>query len=148
MARPLTEQERQAFLREPHVATFSVASDDERPPLTVPVWYAYLDDDTLFFFTGEDGPVRKTRLIRTAGVVSLSVQQPELPYKFVTVEGTVVQFHEPPSREQMVSVVRRYLPEDAAQAYVQRVIDVSDPSLIGFTIRPDRWISLDFTGDL
>jgi nitroimidazol reductase NimA-like FMN-containing flavoprotein (pyridoxamine 5'-phosphate oxidase superfamily) len=148
MPRPLTEQERRAFLREPHVATFSVASDDERPPLTIPVWYAYLEDDTLFFFTGEDGPTRKTRLIRKAGVVSLSVQQPELPYKFVTVEGTVVQFDQPPSAEQMVGVVRRYLPEDAAQAYVQRVVERSDPALIGFTIRPDRWISLDFTDDL
>jgi nitroimidazol reductase NimA-like FMN-containing flavoprotein (pyridoxamine 5'-phosphate oxidase superfamily) len=145
MPRPLTESERQAFLREPHIATFSVASDDARPPLTIPVWYVYQEDDTLFFFTGEDGPVRKTRLIRKARVISLSVQQPELPYKFVTVEGTVVQFDQPPSPEQMVSVVRRYLPEEQAQAYVRRVVERSDPALIGFTIRPDRWISLDFS---
>lgn len=145
MPRPLTAQERRVFLREPRVATFSVASDDERPPLTVPIWYVYQDDDTLFFFTGEDGPVRKTRLIREAGAVSLSVQQEALPYKFVTVEGTVVRFHAPPSPEQMVSVVRRYLPEAEAQEYVRRVVEQSDPALIGFTIRPDRWISLDFS---
>lgn len=39
MPRPMTEGERQAFLAEPRVGVPSVASDDDRPPLTVPVWY-------------------------------------------------------------------------------------------------------------
>jgi nitroimidazol reductase NimA-like FMN-containing flavoprotein (pyridoxamine 5'-phosphate oxidase superfamily) len=37
----LTEQERQAFLAEPRVGVLSVASGDDRPPLTVPLWYGY-----------------------------------------------------------------------------------------------------------
>ena len=41
MPRPMTEQERQRFLTERHIAVLSVASDSERPPLTVPVWYGY-----------------------------------------------------------------------------------------------------------
>jgi nitroimidazol reductase NimA-like FMN-containing flavoprotein (pyridoxamine 5'-phosphate oxidase superfamily) len=33
----MTEQERQGFLTESRVAVLSVASDGERPPLTLPV---------------------------------------------------------------------------------------------------------------
>jgi nitroimidazol reductase NimA-like FMN-containing flavoprotein (pyridoxamine 5'-phosphate oxidase superfamily) len=39
MPRQLTERERQEFLAEPHIGVLSVASDDDRPPLTVPVRY-------------------------------------------------------------------------------------------------------------
>ena len=41
MPRQMTPQERQEFLAEPHVGVLSVASDDDRPPLTVPLWYGY-----------------------------------------------------------------------------------------------------------
>ncbi|MEV6644510.1 hypothetical protein [Amycolatopsis sp. NPDC051371] len=34
---------------------------------------------------------RKSRLIRRAGVVSLSVQRTEVPYRYVTVDGTVIR---------------------------------------------------------
>ena len=37
----MNEQTRQAFLAETHVAVLSVASDDARPPLTIPLWYHY-----------------------------------------------------------------------------------------------------------
>ena len=98
MPRPLTEQERQEFLAEPHVAVLSVASDTDRPPLTVPLWYGYQPGGYLSFFTGTQGrKARKTRLIQKAGVLSLLVQRAEFPYKYVTVEGTVVRTDRPPS---------------------------------------------------
>ena len=59
----------------------SVASDDNRPPLTVPVWYGYQSGGNITFFTGTRGrKVRKTRLIEKAGVLSLCVQRPAPPY--------------------------------------------------------------------
>ena len=62
MPRPLTEQERQEFLAEPHVGVLSVASDTDRPPLTVPLWYSYQPGGHLSFFTGTQGrKARKTR---------------------------------------------------------------------------------------
>ncbi len=145
MPRPLTEPERQAFLAEPHVAVLSVASDDDRPPLTVPVWYAYRPGGNVSFFTGTQGrKARKTRLIENAGVLSLSVQRAEFPYKYVTVEGTVVRTDRPPTAEQMLAVVRRYLPEDMAQGFVTAELDNPGPELVLFTIRPDRWLTFDF----
>ncbi len=100
MPRQMTEKERQEFLAEPHVAVLSVASGADRPPHTTPVWYAYEPGGDVTFFTGTQGrKSRKSSLIRRAGVLSLTVQQEEFPYRYVTVEGTVVGEDRPPSAE-------------------------------------------------
>ena len=126
----------------------SVASDDDRPPLTVPVWYGYRPGSNISFFTGTQGrKARKTGLIRKAGVLSLSVQREEFPYKYVTVEGTVVQVDRPPSAEQMLAIARRYLPEEAARAFVTAELGHPGTELVLFTVRPDRWLTADFTDD-
>ena len=46
----------------------------------------------------------------------------------------------------MVAIVRRYLPEDDARAYVNGEME-SGVNLVLFTIRPDRWAGLDFGED-
>jgi nitroimidazol reductase NimA-like FMN-containing flavoprotein (pyridoxamine 5'-phosphate oxidase superfamily) len=146
MPRQMSEQERQEFLAGPHVGVLSVASNDDRPPLTVPVWYGYQPGGNVSFFTGTQGrKARKTRLIKKAGVLSLSVQHEEFPHKHVTVEGTVVQTDRPPSAEQMLAVARRYLPEEAAQGFVQAELEHPGSELVLFTIRPNRWLTADFT---
>ena len=150
MPRPLTEHEREAFLADLHVATLSVASDSDRPPLTVPVWYHYQPDGNLTFFTGSQGrKARKSRLIEKAGVLSLSVQQEQLPYKYVTVEGTVVQTDRPPAAEQILAIVRRYLPEEMAQGFVSAELErpPADSELVLYTVCPDRWLTFDFSDD-
>jgi nitroimidazol reductase NimA-like FMN-containing flavoprotein (pyridoxamine 5'-phosphate oxidase superfamily) len=145
MPRPLTEQERQAFLAEIHVAVLSVASDDDRPPLTVPVWYGYQPGGTISLFTGSQGrKARKTRLIEKAGVLSLCVQREEPPYKYVTVEGTLARLDRPPSAEQVLAIVRRYMPQEHAQAFVKSELEHPESELVLFTIRPDRWLTFDF----
>src|SRR3712207_5170638 len=148
MPRPLTVQERQAFLAEPHVAVLSVACDNGRPPLTVPVWYGYQPGGNITFFTGTGGrTARKTGLIQTAGAVSVCVQREEMPYKYVTVEGTVMQVDQPPSAEQMLAIIRRYLPEEYAQAFVKAELENPQMQVVLFTIRPDRWLTADFSDE-
>ena len=144
MPKPLTEQERQAYLAEPHVGVVSVASDDGRPPTTVPIWYHYAPGGDLTFFTGSQS--RKAKLIATAGRLSFVVQHDEVPYKYVTVEGSVIQADRPPTSEQLLTVVRRYLPEDEARAYVAAE-EANGVDYTLYTIRPDRWLSLDFSED-
>jgi hypothetical protein len=39
MPRQMTEPERKEFLAQPRVGVLSVASDDDRPQLSVPLWY-------------------------------------------------------------------------------------------------------------
>ena len=147
MPRPLTEQEREAFLAEPRVAVLSLASNDERPPLAFPVWYGYRPGGQITYYTHRTEPKsRKLRLLHEGSVVSLCVQREELPYKYVTVEGTVVEENEAPTVEQMFAIVRRYLPEDDARAYLNGEME-SGVNLVLFTIRPDRWAGLDFGED-
>jgi nitroimidazol reductase NimA-like FMN-containing flavoprotein (pyridoxamine 5'-phosphate oxidase superfamily) len=145
MPRQMTEQERQDFLAEPHVGVLSVASDSNRPPLTVPVWYGYQPGGNISFFTGTQGrKARKTTLIQNAGVLSLSVQREEFPYRYVTVEGTVVGIDRPPA-EQMLAVARRYLPEEEARGFVEAELTRPSDQLVLFTVRPDRWLTADFS---
>jgi nitroimidazol reductase NimA-like FMN-containing flavoprotein (pyridoxamine 5'-phosphate oxidase superfamily) len=143
----LTEQEREAFLVEPRIAVLSLPSDDERPPLAFPVWYGYEPGGQITYYTHRTEPkTRKLRLLHEGSVVSLCVQREELPYKYVTVEGTVVDENNAPTGAQQLAIARRYLPEDAAQAYVQGEME-SGVNLVLFTIRPDRWSGFDFGED-
>src|SRR5919198_5863520 len=136
MPRAMTLQERQEFLADRRIAVLSVASDSDRPPLAVPVWYSYQPGGNLSFFTGTQGrKARKSRLIQKAGVLSLTVQHEEFPYKYVTVEGTVVRTDRPPSAEQMLAIARRYLPEEAAQAFVRAELARPGSELVLFTVR-------------
>ncbi len=66
----------------------------------------------------------------------------------MTVEGTVIQIDRPPSAEQMFAVVRRYLPEEAAQGFVKAKLELPGSELVLFTIRPDRWLTADFTDEV
>lgn len=146
MPRQMTEKERQEFLAEPHVGVLSVASDDDRSPLTVPLWYGYEPGGNVSFFTGTQGrKARKTRLIEKAGVLSLSVQREECPYRYVTVEGTVVGIDRPSSTEQMLAIVRRYLLEEAARGFFEAELEDPSSELVLFEVRPDRWLTADFT---
>ena len=118
--RPMTEQERQEFLAGPHVAVLSIAREGGRTPHATPVWYAYEPGGDVTFFTGTQGRrSRKAELIGKAGAVSLTVQQEEFPYRYVTVEGTVVSEDRPPSAEQVLAVARRYMPEEHAQGFAE-----------------------------
>ena len=147
MPRPLTELEREAFLADPHIAVLSLPSDDDRPPLAFPIWYGYQPGGEITYYTHRTEPKsRKLRLLHQGTAVSLCVQREELPYKYVTVEGTVVAVNEAPTAEQQFAIVRRYLSSDDAQAYINGEL-ASGVALVLFTIRPDRWAGFDFGED-
>src|SRR5215203_7495952 len=146
MPRRMTEKERQEFLAEPRIGLLSVAAGDDRPPHTTPIWYGYESGGSITFFTGTQGrKSRKAGLIETAGVLSLTVQREEFPYKYVTVEGSVVGLDSPPSAEQMLAIVGRYLPEEAAQGFAEAELAHPGSGPVLFTVRPDRWLTFDFT---
>lgn len=148
MPRKLTQQECEQFLAEPRVAVVGVAAGAGRPPLLTPTWYAYRPGGEITFFTGTQGRrARKSRLMDAAGVVTVSVQQPEPPYRYVTVEGTVVGADRPPAPEAMRAVADRYLPPEMAAGFVADELAHPGPDLVLYSIRPDRWLSMDFGED-
>ena len=119
---------------------------ETRPPHTTPVWYGYKPGGSITFFTGTQGrKSRKAGFIEMAGVLSLTVQREEFPYRYVTVEGSVVGLDSPPSAEQMLAIVGRYLPEEAAQGFAEAELAHPGSGPVLFTVRPDRWLTFDFT---
>jgi uncharacterized protein len=138
-----TETERQEFLAAKHVAVLSVAATDGRPPASVPIWYGYTPGGNLLVNTGASS--RKARLIERAGAVTLVVQREDLPYQYVVVEGTVVETTTPAPLEVREAIAIRYLGEEDGREFV-RNMESQDGAL--FTIRPDRWITADFSDGL
>src|SRR5271170_962363 len=139
---PFTETERQEFLAAKHVAVLSVAADG-RPPASVPMWYDYTPGGDIRINTGAGA--RKSKLIEQAGAVTLVVQNEEPPYQYVVVEGTVVDTVTPTPLDVREAMAIRYLGEEGGRAFV-RSIEGHTSAL--FTIRPDRWITADFSGEL
>lgn len=141
--KPFSETERQEFLAGTHVAVLSVEATDGRPPAAVPIWYDYTPGGDIRIMTGASS--RKARLIERAGKVTVVVQREEPPYQYVVVEGTVVDTIKPAPSDVQLAVAIRYLGEDGGRAFVQSMEGVEE---VLFTIRPDRWLSADFTGVL
>jgi nitroimidazol reductase NimA-like FMN-containing flavoprotein (pyridoxamine 5'-phosphate oxidase superfamily) len=147
MPQPLTAEQRTAFLQEPHVAVMSVATSSGHPPYATPIWYAYDPDaDRLLImtFTEEARPSRKVRLLRDAGQLSLCMQREEQPYKYVAVAGTVEHVDMPATVDQILPIVRRYLPEEMVQGFYAMQTAAPGRVCARFVIRPDHWDSLDF----
>lgn len=138
-----SETERQEFLAATHVGVLSVAATDGRPPASVPIWYAYTPGGDVRIMTGTSS--RKARLIERAGVVTLVVQREEPPYQYVVVEGSVVDTTTPAPSDVQEAIAIRYLGEEGGRAFVRSMEGAEE---VLFTIRPDRWLSADFTGDL
>jgi PPOX class probable F420-dependent enzyme len=138
-----SETEREEFLAALHVAVLSVAAGDGRPPASVPIWYDYTPGGNIRVNTGAGS--RKSKLIEQAGAVTLVVQREEPPYQYVVVEGTVVDTTTPTPLDVREEIAIRYLGEEAGRAFVR---GMEAQNTVLFTVRPDRWITADFSGEL
>ncbi len=141
--KPFTEPERQDFLAGKHVAVLSVSASDGRPPASVPIWYDYAPGGNILINTGASS--RKSRLIEQAGAVTLTVQREEPPYQYVVVEGTVVETTTPTPLEVREAIAIRYLGEELGRAFVG---SLENQASVLFTVRPDRWLTADFSDGL
>ncbi|MEV5573216.1 TIGR03618 family F420-dependent PPOX class oxidoreductase [Spirillospora sp. NPDC052269] len=138
MTRVMTVDERERFLAEERVGVLSVAAEDGRAPLAMPVWYLYEPGGEIQFITGGDS--RKMRLIRAAGRVTLTIQDEAPPYRYVTVEGDVSGYEEPADPEDRQAVAERYLGVEGGAAYIASTTDFA-PKAVLVRVRPTRWLS-------
>src|SRR5690606_27461757 len=111
---PLTPEERQSFLAEPHIGALSVSAGPDRGPLTVPIWYQYTPGEDLWVITGPESV--KMRHIRAAGRFSLMVQRVQPSVRYVSVEGPVTAVEPMPDARHR-EMVARYLPPDHGEGY-------------------------------
>lgn len=139
---PLSREERETFLAEPHVAALSVSAGKNRGPLTVPIWYQYTPGGQPWFITGTGS--RKHRLIEAAGHLSLMVERVEPTVRYVAVDGAVDRI-EDGTDEQLVEMTRRYLPPEAVEPYLEMARREHGPSVAVY-LTPQHWLSADLGG--
>ena len=133
----MTKDERQHFLAGVHVGVLSIPSGGA--PLSAPIWYGYEPGGDIQVVTGPRS--RKGRLLGEGTQVTLVAQQEAMPYKYVTVEGTVTEIKPCSPVGDVLPLARRYLGDAMGDGYL-----AANPSdgAIRVTIRPDRWLSLDY----
>lgn len=138
----LSKDEREQFLAEPHVAALSVHAGDGRGPLTVPIWYQYSPGGDPWVHTGLGS--RKHRLIEAAGCFSLMAERVEPTVRYVAVDGAVASI-EPATDDELVEMVKRYLPPNQVDGYLEFARREHGP---GVTIRmaAEHWLSADLGG--
>ncbi len=138
----MTPAEREAFLADAHVGVLSVASvEDDRGPLTMPIWYRYEPRGDVTFFTSNGS--RKMRLLREAGRCSLCAQSEALPYRYVTAEGPVVSVSADGLADERRLIAHRYLGPEAGEGWLAATAaEAVDYSVV--RMRPERWLSADF----
>ncbi|MGW1727626.1 pyridoxamine 5'-phosphate oxidase family protein [Streptomyces sp. NPDC002306] len=136
---PLSLEEREQFLAEPHVAALSVNGEGNRAPLSVPIWYQYEPGGDVWIMTGRNS--RKGALIAVAGRFTLLVDRLEPTIRYVSVEGPVVST-EPATREQLTEISARYLPAEKVEGYVETAWAEHGEQVV-LHMRPRRWVSSD-----
>jgi hypothetical protein len=138
----MTKEERQAFLAKPWIAVISIP-EAGRGPLTVPVWYQYEPGGEVRIWTG--AKTRKAELLHLAMRLSLCVQDPTPPYKYVSVEGPVsiepVQFE-----RDVRPMAYRYFGPEVGERYLAEIggsAGVASDILV--RLRPERWLTVDYS---
>jgi PPOX class probable F420-dependent enzyme len=120
----LSDDEVRSFLDERgHLLRIGTIDADGYPSV-LPIWFIRQGDDIVFT---PRGPSVFLADIRRDPRVGLSIDEDPLPYRKVTVRGTARILHEPGDddawRDLYRRIAKRYVDDDAADAYVDGTID-------------------------
>ena len=133
----MTKDEREQFLASVHVGVLSIPTGGA--PLSAPIWYGYEPGGDLHVVI--EAKSRKGGLLNVGTEVSLVAQQEAMPYKYVTVEGTVADISPCSDESVVLALAQRYLGEGMGREYAKSTpLDGS----VRVTIRANRWLSVDY----
>lgn len=134
----LTPAEVDAFLHERGHLLRVATVDADGMPRNVPIWY--IVHDGRIVFTPRDRSVFLANLRRDPRV-GLSIDEAELPYRKVSIQGRAELLHGPGEddewRELYREIAARYIDRDAADAYVNTTSD-QPRALLGVALDPAR----------
>ena len=137
MSTKMTTSEREDFLADVHVGILGITTDSG--PLAVPIWYDYSPGGEITVITSADSI--KGRALDATGRFSLCTQTETLPYKYVTVEGSVVS-SEPCPEDIVHAMAYRYLGPEMGDAYVAAAAAENSGNL--YRLTPERWYTVDY----
>jgi hypothetical protein len=135
----LSQEDREQFLAEPHIAALSAYAGDTRGPLTVPIWYQYTPSGEPWILTGPAS--RKARLIEANGFFSLMVERLEPTTRYVAVDGSVSSIV-PGTDAHLEEITRRYLSGEAADRYLEFARNELGEHVV-ISMKPEHWLSAD-----
>ncbi len=120
----LSIRERNTFLEEPGIVMRIAVVRPDGSPLVTPIWF--LHEGGAIYFT----PRERSEwfgCLRRDPRVALCIDEQALPYRKVIVEGSAELVHDVGSddrwRDQYRRIASRYVPPDAAEAYVHNTIN-------------------------
>lgn len=120
----LTLDERNAFLNEPGIVMRIAVVRSDGSPLVTPIWFLF-ENDAIYFT-----PRARSEwfdCLRREPRVSLCIDEQPLPYRKVVAEGSAILIHDVGDDDQWRDLYRRiasrYVPADAANAYVENTIN-------------------------
>jgi len=146
MSTTMSREAREAFLADLHVGIVSVEQRDG-PPITVPVWYSFEPGGEVRFITQEGS--RKARALRAAGRFSLCAQTESPPYRYVSVQGSVISLDPVDVEEDLRPMARRYLGQGGGDQYVaDNGGATAGKSSLLVRMRPSHWYSADYGPEL
>jgi PPOX class probable F420-dependent enzyme len=134
----MSSDEREKFLSDVHVGVIAVERPD-RAPLSVPIWYGYEPGGEVLLWTEAES--LKHRLIRDAGRFSITAQDEQPPYKYVTAEGDVTSI-DPAVDADVRPIAVRYLGETDGNQFTDQNLT---PTSVAIRMRPKRWLSFDYS---
>ena len=134
----MSGDEREQYLADVHVGVIAVERTD-RAPLAVPIWYGYRPGGEVLLWTESES--LKHKLIRDAGRFSITVQDEQPPYKYVTAEGDVTGIG-PAEDADVRAIAVRYLGQEAGGLFTDQNLT---PTSIIIRMRPQRWLSTDYS---
>jgi PPOX class probable F420-dependent enzyme len=120
----LSNDETRAFLDEPGHLLRLATTDEDGFPRVVPIWFIRVDDEIQFT---PRGPSVFLANMRRDPRVALTIDEDPLPYRKVTVQGAARIVHDVGNddvwRDLYRAIATRYIPEEAAEAYISDTID-------------------------
>ena len=87
---------------------------------------------------------RKGKLLNMGDRESLAAQSEDAPYKYVSVEGPVVEIKNS-SNEELQSMAIRYLGEEQGKLYADANSSVSEGLSVIVSVKPERWLAVDYS---
>ena len=120
----LTSYEQTSFLETPGILMRISCVRPDGSPLVTPIWFVLHEGSICFTPRAQS---EWFGCLRNDPRVALCIDEQALPYRKVIVEGTAELVHDLGEddawRDLYRSSAQRYVPEDAAEAYVQNTID-------------------------
>ncbi len=100
----------QDLLQKKPFAHLATVNPDNSPQVT-PVWIEYDQKNNLILINTAEGR-KKTRNVRLNPKVAISIIDLDYPYRYLTIQGDVIEISEDQAEEHIDKLTRRYLNKD------------------------------------